>query len=382
MADWRYEGIICGYITLYRSTGQVVWLERAGQAGDDLVSAQLPSGKFRNSAFQQGPMEGGTPHESAVDVALLELAQVLRESGDEAWRTYFAAACRNIEGYLIGELWDGRGFCDQPWNQILVPNKNATIAEALILFESLSGRDMSMYLDKISRVILSSREETGPRSGATIHLGTGSHRLAIGIYTARSMCGLLRMYERDPDEQLLQVVDQALHFLRGLYTPQGLYFGRYTDGGLIANPRIIAGSGDVLRLMIWSRKYGIASDADINTLVELLVNSQFPSGSIPTAFGFAQRGGRRAYEGLPEFRDLLPVVGWCDKAFRALTMLVAEIESNPHDEVHEVEVECVWNGNNCRLREDAEQLQLEDQRRRQVIYEWKKGTCYPSIYQL
>ena len=34
--------------------------DHARQAGEDLVAAQLPSGKFRNSAFQQGPMEGGS----------------------------------------------------------------------------------------------------------------------------------------------------------------------------------------------------------------------------------------------------------------------------------------------------------------------------------
>src|ERR1041385_4387491 len=127
MADWRYEGIISGYTNLYHARGQSVWRERAKQACDDVVAAQLPSGKFRNSAFQQGPMEGGTPHEAAVDVGLLELAQLLQEIGDETWLSYFDVACRNIERYLLTDLWDGKGFRDQPWNSTRVPNKNATI---------------------------------------------------------------------------------------------------------------------------------------------------------------------------------------------------------------------------------------------------------------
>src|SRR5262245_24561526 len=153
MADWRYEGIICGYINLYRSTCQPVWLDRARQAGDDLVAAQLPSGKFRNSAFQQGPMEAGTPHEAAVDVGLLELAQLLRELGDETWHSYFEARQRNILAYILGELWNGHGFRDQPWNTTLVPNKNATIIEALVLYEALASQDMSEYLARAVAII-------------------------------------------------------------------------------------------------------------------------------------------------------------------------------------------------------------------------------------
>ena len=134
MADRRYEGIICGYLALHRNTGQTLWSSLSvPQAGEDLVAAQLPSGKFRNSAFQQGPMEGGTPHEAAVDIGLLELAQALRASGDATWQSYFEAACRNVEGYLLGELWDGKGFRDQPWNNTLVPNKTSTCqSQALI----------------------------------------------------------------------------------------------------------------------------------------------------------------------------------------------------------------------------------------------------------
>jgi hypothetical protein len=383
MADWRYEGIICGYVALFRSTGRAVWLQRARQAGDDLVAAQLPSGKFRNSAFQQGPMEGGTPHEAAVDVGLLELAQVLRASGDEMWQKYFAAACRNIEEYLLGELWNGKGFRDQPWNKTLVPNKNATAIEALILFEALSGRDMSPYLDSAAMVILAAQEQTGPRAGATVHLGTGRHRLSIGIYTARSMCALLQMHRRHPDGKWLEAVDRGLFFLRGLSSLHGTHFGRYPDGTLIANPSLIAGSGDILRAMILGRSYGLASDADVEALVEVMARSQLLSWGIPTSFGMAKRGERLPFRGLPEFRDVLPVVGWCDKAFRALALIAPPVAVElTHLPGNEAQVECSWKGRSCIYRESPTKMQLLDTATRKEIYHWNKGECYPSIYQL
>jgi hypothetical protein len=35
--DWRYEGIIAGYLELWRVSGASLWLDRAVRAGDDLL---------------------------------------------------------------------------------------------------------------------------------------------------------------------------------------------------------------------------------------------------------------------------------------------------------------------------------------------------------
>ena len=383
MADWRYEGILTGYVTLYRSSRQGHWLERARQAAEDLVAAQLPSGKFLNSSFQQGPMEGGTPHEAAVDVGLLELAKVLREDYDERWRRYFRVAEQNIEGYLLGELWNGEGFRDQPWNETLVPNKNATVIEALALYEALSGRDMSPYLEGAVQVILGAQERTGPRAGGIVHLGTGRHRLAVSLYTARSVCGLLRLYEREPKDEWLETAARALHFLRALVTPEGVYFGRYPDGSLVANPRLVAGAGDVLRAVAWGWKYGLSSEADVAGLVELLVGAQTSSGGIPTGLGFARRGARRPYRGLPEFRGVLPVVGWCDKAFRALAAIASELNGEIcGSPVEKVRMECLWKGRSCVFLEGNESVRLSLGDSGQVIYLWQKRSQYPEVYLL
>ncbi|WP_129672183.1 hypothetical protein [Candidatus Chloroploca sp. Khr17] len=383
MADWRYEGVICGYLSLYGATGAKRWLARARAAGDDLVAALLPSGKFRNSSFQQGPMEGGTPHEAAADVGLLELARVLRAEGDPSWAGYFEAARSNIRAYLLGELWSSKGFLDQPWNTALVPNKNATTIEALVLYEELSGEDMSPYLGPAVGVILGAQERSGPRAGATIHIGTGRHRLAIGIYTARSICGLLRLYERGSQDELLDAVHRALGFLRGLVTAEGVYFGRYPDGSLIVNPLIVAGAGDMLRATFWGRRYGLAADADVSALAAMLLRAQQPAGGLPFGYGMARRGGRQPYQGLPEFRDVLPAVGWCDKAFRALALLIEPGPDLSLDQsFQETQIECVWQGRRFEYFESAKTIALTSVMTGRSIYLWSKGTCYPSIYQL
>jgi hypothetical protein len=382
MIDWRYEGLITAYVNLFASTSNPLWLERAKRAAEDVLAAQLPSGNFRNSSFQQGPIEGGTPHEAAVDVGLLELARLLRRIGDPSGQRYIEAAERNIAGYLLGPLWGGRGFQEQPWDATLVPNKNATSLEALLLYEELSGRDMLRYIQPALDVILSAQERFGPRAGATIHTGTHKHQLAIGIYTARSMCALLRFYRRDPSSTLLNRIAEAMMFLRNLITSQGTFFGYYRNGSLIANPRWIAPAGDLLRAAVLADGYGLTPAGMTEALVDLLLRHQYPSGGIPTAYGFAELGSGRPYRGSPEFRDVLPVVGWCDKAFRALSLLFPATADTSEPESGSCEIACTWKGTQCVYIEDVSEICLREAPRGRYRYRWRKGQVWPDVYAL
>ncbi|MCK4726399.1 MAG: hypothetical protein KAT29_11370, partial [Anaerolineales bacterium] len=103
--DWRYEGIILGYLNLWVKTGDHRWLLKAQRAGDDLIAGQLPSGNFRNSRFELNPGTGGTPHEAACDLALLRLARALRDIGDDSWGIYKESACWNIQDFYLKCMW-------------------------------------------------------------------------------------------------------------------------------------------------------------------------------------------------------------------------------------------------------------------------------------
>ncbi|HET8670709.1 MAG TPA: hypothetical protein VFM05_08820, partial [Candidatus Saccharimonadales bacterium] len=384
MADWRYEGLICGYLNLYSSSLQPQWLERAITAGEDLLIAQLPNGQFLNSSFEIGPVQGGTPHEAAVDLALLELARKLRSLGDERWEPFYCAAEHNLKSYQLGELWNGSAFKDQAWNQTVVANKNATTMEALLLYEELSGCSMQQYILGAAELIMSVQvSEPGPRNGATIHLGTGPHQLAIGIYTARCLSALVRLYERYPKDIYLERAGKMLDFLLRLVVEEGTLFGFYKDGRPVACPTWISASGDLLRAMIMLKPYIAVPEWAMNHLAGLLVNRQLPSGGIPTAYGLGFKGQARRPNGRPDFRDVIPVVGWCDKAFRALSLLAGKWEPEPKEILlSDTAIECMWKGRHCIFREDSERMQLIDQRRGNILFEWKKGDWYPKIYQL
>ncbi|MBV9790443.1 MAG: hypothetical protein JOZ51_19785, partial [Chloroflexi bacterium] len=123
--DWRYEGIIAGYVLLWQRTGDDRWLVQAQRAGDDLVHGQLPNGHYPASAFEINPATAGTPHEAACDVGLLLLALALRQAGHDDWQRYAATAERNLSKFYVEQLWNEttRSFNDSPHVVSFVPNK-------------------------------------------------------------------------------------------------------------------------------------------------------------------------------------------------------------------------------------------------------------------
>ena len=361
MFDWRYEGIIIGYLNLYRNTGQSIWLERARTAALDVRKAQLANGRFRNSSFQIGPIAGGTPHEAAIDLALLELAVVLQTNGDECWREIAAIAKHNLTEFQIKQLWNGKAFTDQPGSKTIVPNKNATTLAALLLYELLNGDSLTEYINGAAQAMLAAQVTTSsPQQGGIVHVGTGSHQLAIGIYSARTAVSLQRLHARQPEQQYRDQAQQIINFLVKLIGPHGTDFGYYRDGSRIACPRWISPSGDVLQaLLAWQPYVDVPQEA-IDQLVRLLIEQQYRTGGIPTAIGLGKKGRKRPYRGLPDFRDILPVAGWIDKAWRGLTQLVdTPIEPLDPTVLRATNVSCLWKGQICTFVEDSHHMSLQ-----------------------
>jgi hypothetical protein len=381
MLDWRYEGILSGYVRLYEATGQLLWLERARTAAHDIVRGQLPDGSYRNSSFQFGAMERGTPHEAAVDVGLLLLARMLRTVGDPSFGHYVEVAERNLDEYHLKRLWNGSSFRDQTWSETVVANKNATTIEALLLLEELTGRDLSSFILSAAELILKAQVRTpGPRFGGTVHLGTDADALVIGFYTARCVSTLIQLFERFGDHRYDHAASDAVDFLISQTTAGGVSFGYYKDGRPITNPTWISPAGEVLRALLLAARHRTVPQRVLDQLIDLLLEAQLPSGGIPTARGVARRGlgGQPPIE--PEFRDVIPVVGWCDKAFRALALLV----NGPVSSMApcSTDVRCTWKASSCRYREEVDYMCLERENDGKILYRWRKGEAYPEVFDL
>ena len=466
--DWRYEGLITGYLTLHERTGQSEWLAKARRAGDDLLSGQLPGGTYRNSSFELNPYSGGTPHEAAADLALLHLAEALRERGDHgpaaagrtpstaaspaavpsgrdgrrvpswrdgvpirqptgrstSWRTYLQAAEANLRGYYVGTLWDeqAQSFRDHPRFPSFVPNKSATLVEALLKLAALSGDEewAERYARPTLQAVLAHQVSGGDLDGAIEQASQNGRRAGryFPYYNARCVPGLVAGYEWSRDERLLDAARRAMAFvLRWRYEDGSFPQVVYAGGRVNRYPQWIAAVGDILRALDLLRPYGL--DADFEPTRRWLLQGQMPTGAFRTAHGFGSQISQRPPGVLPEFRDLLPVCGWVDKAFRWMAEDVKRETGNVKREAEDVkretgnvtreaengkreagngrreaegaqnakreagnvegeyEAECTLRGERVLYREDAAVIELRSSG--QAMYRWQKGQPWAEV---
>jgi hypothetical protein len=391
--DWRYEGIIHGCLNMHRHTDDPSWLATARRAGDDLLRGQLPDGRYRHSSFELNPYPAGTPHEAACDLALLRLAWAIRQHDDPAWRAYLDAARRNIMYVQMATLWDeqAQSFRDHPHIPSFVPNKAATLAEALCALAELSREELLIdrYALPTLEAVLAHQVRGGALDGAIHQYSQQGRKVAafFPFYTARCVPGLLEGYAHTQDERWVDAALRAMRFvLRWQYDdgsfPQVVYMG----GRVNRYPQWVAGTGDILRAMLLLQPYGLAADRKRSEA--WLLSGWEPHGAVRTAHGFAAQASQRDPGALPEFRDLLPVVGWADKAFRYLSEVGIDGEhaglTTPDAEAPTAwEAPCQFRGVECRYHEDSSAIELWHGT--ELWYRWRKGArwaeaCAPHLF--
>jgi hypothetical protein len=403
--DWRYEGIIAGYVQLWERTGAERWLDKARRAGDDLLAGQMPDRHYAASAFEINPAPAGTPHEAAADAGLLLLALALRaagphppapspaaagegersyrkenlDCGDVGWERYAAAAERNIRTFYVDQLWDAqaRSFRDDPLVSSFVPNKAATACDALFLLAELTGDEqwVERYALWTLDCIVAHQVCGGPLDGAIAQNSFGARTIDkyFPIYIARCVPALLRGYRWSGAERYADCALAAMRFIarwvsRDGSLPTVVYPNRRVNRYLAW----IAPLGDVLRAADLLRPFGF--DADLSAMRQRLLAGQDATGGFQTATGFAAQAGGRP-PAAPDVRDVLHVAGWCDKAFRYLAGHV-EIDL-PEAASAPFEANCVFRGQPMQLVETAEYLEIA--RRGGVCYRWRKGEPAPEI---
>lgn len=384
--DWRYEGIISGYLNLYRQTGHDAWLVKARRAGDDLVRGQMPDGRYRHSGFEVNPQSGGTPHEAACDLALLRLALALRRPGDDSWQPYATAAKRNLEAFIIGTLWDsatGR-LRNTAYDDSFVPNKAATTAEALLAWSELSGDDKwvrAIVLPILGDIIAAQEvDASGPTHGAIAQSvgARGKNRRYFPLYVARCIPALVAGHQWTGEARYLAAARKAAVFLARAQLPDGSFPQViYGDGRINRYPQWIAGAGDILRAMELINGHGLSLDT--RPALRWLLQGRASSLSLRAARGFGSLVSQREPSPLPDFRDLLGVAGWVDKAFRYLTgrpeaaaALPAPPASSPP-----VTLPCRYDGRPAIFREDGASVTVR--RGQTTLYRWRKGADWAEM---
>lgn len=378
--DWRHEGIVAGYLALHRRTSDERWLALARLAGDDLVRAQLADGHWPRSRFELNPGTAGTPHESACAVALLTLAEHLTDANADVASAYLTAARRSIEA-LIARFWrrDRRELWDDARSAGFVPNKAATFIDALVRMARVTGDAawIDEYALPVGGAILAHQlhRQRDALDGAIAQNRLGGRVIEkyFPYYVARCIPPLLALGDATGQSRFVGAALAAGRFVASTIDPRDGSLPQivYPTGRVNRDPRWIAATGDVLRALAACVERGL--DCDRRQTEAWLLAGLNPDGSVRTAVGFAGQSGRAAGP-IPEFRDLLPVVGWVDKAFRYF----AEAGTRgPEPTATEWSIDCVYHGRLYLYEATASGIAARARDR--VAWSWRHGDNWAAV---
>ncbi|HEY3109222.1 MAG TPA: hypothetical protein VGL23_10750 [Chloroflexota bacterium] len=380
--DWRYEGIVAGYLSLYAATGDEAWLARAGRAGDDVVAAQAPDGHYNRSQFEMNPGTAGTPHETGASIALLLLGRALSSRDLDASHRYARAAERNLRAQ-IDALWspESATLRDHAERDSFVPNKACTFVEAMLLLADATGSDrwVEEYALPIAEMVLAHqiRRPGSHLDGAIAQNSVGRQIVPkyFPYYVARCIPGLLALRQHDPDGRFADAALAAGRFVAAAVEPDGAWPQvLYEDGRLIRFPRWVAGAGDVVRAL--ELLVPLGQRADTAASRAWIAAGRLPNGAVRTADGFAAQGTSTLRPGPPDLRDFLPVAGWADKTLRLwagdpLAAGPAAGAAGPFEAV------CVFLGRRLELRLDGASVDVRQRGR--SVYRWRAGEPWAEL---
>jgi hypothetical protein len=274
------------------------------------------------------PGLGGTPHEAACDVALLLLAKELSRTRQDGTDRYLEVARRNLQAYWFAQLWHPTSatLWDAVGSPTFVPNKAATFVEAVLLLRDLTGIDDLLERFAVptgDRILALQVHRPGDElDGAIAQNKLGDVVVAsyFPLYIARCVPALLQLGEVTGESRFCDGAIAAAEFVARVREPDGgCPQVLYGSGRRNRRPRWIAGAGDIVRALEMARQHGMAVDPA--PTVDWILRGARADGRIAAAEDFdrlvpwVSRRDRTTGE--------LGVVGWCDKAFRALAPLVS-----------------------------------------------------------
>lgn len=362
--DWRYEGLLTGFAELWRRTGQTQWRDLLVAAATDVLTAQREDGSLLASQFEANPQRLGTPHEAACAVGLLTAARALEHPD------WVPAAGRILDN-LVAHLWDGEGFTDRPRVPGRVPNKLATLAEALLLYVEATGREQYVPLAEaaLGDVLRLQVHAPADLAGAVHQQGGwrgGGDGRFFPYYNARVVPGLVTAARVLGVSRYRSAAEAIGEFLANIQGPDGSFPQVvYRGGHRQATPRWVAGAADILRAL-----HQVGQPAN-EAAVRRVWEGQLTSGGFRTGEGFGSSGLGSAPA--PDYRDVTPAVGWSDKVLRWMAETQDIPLVLPSASVAPVVLDVVVRGRLARWRETSESFTLV---RRDAsaheLYRWHK----------
>lgn len=203
--------IILGYLTLYDKFGKKEFLDKAKHAADFLVFNQDKEGCYID-AWGDIPGKGSGPVLNVCpDIALLE---VYLRCEDEK---YLEAAKRNIENYIFGKWWDGKGFSNY------VANQTCKIIEALLILSRIENNAKYYNIAvNAGKWVLSQQIKKGEYKGA-IYQAKHDERLFL-VYNGKCLPALVTLHEYTGDKRFLEAAKDIYKFILRFMRDDGAFY--------------------------------------------------------------------------------------------------------------------------------------------------------------
>jgi len=374
-ANWTYEGLIEAYLELHRKTRNDLWLKRASEAAEYLLSLQMPDGTYRNSFFELNPLQGSSSvHEASADLGLISLASYLESIGDHGGK-YLDATLKNAERSLFQRLWDPTVGTFRSTDNILIKssyvfNMMATVAQVFLrLYQSTQEAKYRKLVSSALSYILRYQR----KSPHEILLGSFPQGLrdenAYALYNARILTFLLDAHKILGDEKALRAADLCGLFLKKLGRKGGGFaFFANREGKIYDYPNLVGGMAEVTRALLELRNFSTEhSSFDEKPHVQWLLGFQDSIGGFRTGAGFHYDVKKTDY------KDVFHVCGWNDKIFRLLASLFQghTLKEKIGTEMKET---CWIEKTRATFIENDKQVIIQDPSEDQkIIYRWNKG---------
>ena len=322
---WSQGPMINGYLNLYQKTGDNKWQQEAIQAADLQCKRLHKTKKYIYAGFEDDRFSS-LVHNSLANCALLDLAKVLINEGDDkkAWE-YLKIVKENIDRYIIGVLWD-EDFGAFKFSEIdyytpdvirFVVNMNSVAVESLIKLSNLTGETKYQdYAVRIGEWMLTEQIKSPDLENGGINYSQVQPRVLISIYTALAMRGIDDLYYLTNDQRYLEMMRNAGNHLINLIDPETrLFYHAILGGELLKYPQFIAGAGIILKALDDAEKLTGEEFCYQNTL-DAILKKQLSNGGVSNFTGYRNRSGSSVWE------DVVPVMGWNAHTFEFLTRMV------------------------------------------------------------
>jgi hypothetical protein len=375
--DWRWEGLLDGWGTRLRQTGDLAYAARLEAGLCAIRAAQLPDGVFRNSYFDHNPFEGGMPHEPILLAAVCRARRTLLEASRPVPAGVDEMLTRYVEEHLIKELWSKqlRTFKDWLQSDFGHYSVHAVAAAVDLLLEYGDSADCAARCEPFIAAavdsILALQVTRGEMRGA-LPLSNRRGDAAVPAYAARCLPVLQAVQRRTGRADCAAAGKALAEFLLRCRRVDGTYPPRVFPSRPPAEcPLLYGGGAGIVHALL---RAGHAEDAGVAAEVERLAAAQSASGGLDTARGFGRR--RADGKGPPDWRDVMPVAGWADKAYALLAEVAAG--DRGHFTPGPVEREVTVQGQRALFRETGEALAI-DSAAGSALFRWTKGRQWAEV---